>query len=154
MEAFSRDGIPAFLNRQLCPILNKAASHYSELFSDNEIQIQFKVEKGEFIPQIINPKGGESIEDQSTGERALAGLIASFALREVAPRCNLLVLDEPGEGLDSQTAKQFARALQHLVKRFKSIWVVTHNQNILSELSGERTLTVVKQNGISTLKEN
>jgi DNA repair exonuclease SbcCD nuclease subunit len=154
IEAFSRDGIPAFLNRQLCPILNKAASYYAELFSDNEIQLQFKVEKGEFVPEIINVKGGANIDDQSEGERSLAGLIASFALREVAPRCNLLILDEPGNGLDSQTAKQFARALQHLVKRFKAIWVVTHNQHILSELSGERTLTVVKQNGISKLKEN
>ena len=153
-EAFSRDGIPAFLNRQLCPVLNKAASYYAEIFSDNEIQVQFKVEEGEFIPQIINTKGGESIDDQSTGERALAGLIASFALREVAPRCNLLILDEPGEGLDAQTAKQFARALQKLTKRFGSIWIATHNVHILSELSGERTVTVVKENKFSKLKEN
>ena len=150
-EAFSRDGIPAFLNRQLCPILNKAASYYAELFSDNEIQLQFKVEKGEFVPQVINPKGGEDIDAQSTGEKALAGLIASFALREVAPRCNLLILDEPGEGLDAQTAKQFARGLQQLVKRFGAIWVASHNVHILSELSGERTITAVKHNKISKL---
>lgn len=150
-EAFSRDGIPAFINRQLCPVLNKAAAYYAELFSDNEIQLQFKVEKGEFYPQVINPKGGEDIDAQSTGERSLAGLIASFALREVAPKCNILILDEPCEGLDSQTTKQFARALKVLIKRFKSIWVISHNITLLSELSGERLLTVCKKDGLSSL---
>ena len=155
MEAFSRDGIPAFLNRQLCPILNKAADYYAELFSDREIQVKFDVQEGELVPNIINVKGGETIEDQSTGERALAGLIASFALREVAPKCNLLILDEPCEGLDQQTTKQFAKALQKLKHRFGSIWLITHNVNLLSELSGERVVTVVKHNKISTLqKEN
>jgi DNA repair exonuclease SbcCD ATPase subunit/DNA repair exonuclease SbcCD nuclease subunit len=150
-EAFSRHGIPAFLNRQLCPVLNKAAQYYADLFSDNEVQVQFKIVKGEFVPNIINVSGGENIEDQSTGERALAGLIASFALREVAPQTNVLILDEPGEGLDEQTARQFARALKVLKTRFDSIWVATHNVHILSELSGERTVTVVKKNKISKL---
>src|ERR1700722_47271 len=87
MQAFSRDGIPAFLNRALCPVLNRASDYYSELFSNKEIQVRFKVEDGEFVPQIINAKGGEGIKDQSEGERALAGLISSFALREAAPEC-------------------------------------------------------------------
>jgi len=151
IEAFSRDGIPAFLNRQLCPILNKAADYYAELFSDRDVQVKFSVDEGEFVPQVINAKGGEGIDDQSTGERALAGLIASFALREVAPKCNVLILDEPGEGLDSQTARQFAKALLTLKKRFGSIWIATHNQIILSELSGERIVTVRKKNRISKL---
>ncbi len=149
IEAFSRDGIPAFLNRQLCPVLNKASDYYSDLFSDKEIQVRFNVEEGEFVPQIINAKGGENIGDQSEGERALAGIIASFALRETAPKCNLLILDEPGAGLDSKSARQFARALVTLKKRFGSIWIATHNQVILSELSGERIITVRKKNRIS-----
>ena len=150
-EAFSRDGIPAFLNEQLCPVLNKAAAYYSELFSDSEVGVQFRVEDGKFEVKPINTRGGSEIDDQSTGERALLGLIASFALREVAPRCNILILDEPGEGLDEQTARQFAKALRHLVKRFKSIYVCTHNVHILSELESERIITVRKHNKISRI---
>lgn len=152
-EAFSRDGIPAFLNRLLCPVLNKAADYYADLFSDKEIQLQFVVEDGEFVPKVINAKGGESIDDQSTGERALAGLIASFALREVAPKSNLLILDEPGEGLDAQTSKKFARSLAELKERFGLILVCTHNVHIVSELNPDKILTVVKHNKISKLKE-
>jgi DNA repair exonuclease SbcCD ATPase subunit/DNA repair exonuclease SbcCD nuclease subunit len=151
-EAFSRDGIPAFLNVQLCPVLNRAASYYAELFSDNELQVRFEIEDGEFSPKIINPRGGAEIDDQSSGERALAGLISSFALREVAPKCNLLILDEPGEGLDAQTARQFARSLQDLKKRFGAIWICSHNREILSELHGERTITVRKHNRVSRLE--
>lgn len=151
-QAFSRDGIPAFLNRQLCPILNRASDYYAELFSDKEVQVRFKIEEGEFVPEVINAKGGERISDQSEGERALAGLISSFALREAAPECGLLILDEPGSGLDSQTARQFARSLKVLNKRFKLILVTTHNENISSALEGEQVLTVRKKNGISHLE--
>lgn len=151
IDSFSRDGIPAFINKQLCPVLNKAATYYAELFSDNEVNVQFVFENGELVPKIINMRGGQEIDDQSSGERALAGLIASFALREVSPRCNLLILDEPAEGLDEETAKQFTRSLQTLVKRFKAIWVCSHNVHILSELSNERTITVRKHNKISRI---
>jgi DNA repair exonuclease SbcCD nuclease subunit/predicted ATPase len=151
-QAFSRDGIPAFLNRQLLPVLNNASEYYADLFSDKEVQVRFKVEGGEFVPQVINSKGGERINDQSTGERALAGLVASFALRECAPECNLLILDEPGEGLDSQTAKQFARSLKTLNKKFSLIIVTTHNENILSALEGEQVITVHKKDGISRVE--
>lgn len=153
IQAFSRDGIPAFLNKQLVPVLNKAAQYYSELFTDGEIQVRVGLENGEFVPQIINTKGGEGIDDQSTGELSISGLIASFALREAAPQTNLLMLDEPSEGLDEQTAKQFARGLQKLKHRFKSIFLCTHNEHLLSEFSRENTITVVKKNGISKIQE-
>jgi DNA repair exonuclease SbcCD ATPase subunit len=153
VEAFSRDGIPAFLNRQLTPVLNRASDYYADLFANKEVQVRFKVEGGEFIPQIINAKGGERIGDQSAGERALAGLISSFALRECAPECNVLILDEPGEGLDPQTAKQFAKSLKTLNRKFKLIIVTTYNENILSALEGEKLITIRKKNGISHLEK-
>jgi len=151
-EALGRDGIPAFLNRLMVPVLNKAAEYYSELFVEKEIQVRFEVEDGEFEARIINANGGEDFEAQSAGERAVAGLIASFALREAAPRSNVLVLDEPGEGLDGRNARRFAGALRGLTKRFESVYVTTHNQNIIGELSSERTLSIVKKNGTSYIQ--
>lgn len=149
--AFSRNGIPAFLNAQLIPVLNKAADYYAELFADKAIQVRFGTEDGELEPQVLNAHGGETIDDQSTGEKAIAGLIASFALRELAPASNVLVLDEPGEGLDPASARQFAAALNVLKKRFSTIFLTTHNPAILSELAGEKVLTVIKQKGVSSL---
>lgn len=151
-QAFSRDGVPALINMQLRPRLNKAADYYSELFCDKTIQVRFEVQDGEFEPQVINAAGGETFSDQSEGEGALAGLITSFALQDIAPRCNILVLDEPGDGLDPANARQFAGALRELKSRYETIYVVTHNQAILQELATERVVTVVKKHGISRVE--
>ena len=150
-KALSRDGIPAFLNALLCEPLNTAAEFYSELFADKALQVRFELENGEFVPVILNATGGESIEDQSDGERALAGLIASFALRETTPKCNILILDEPGNGLDPSAARQFAKGLRGLIGKFDSIWLTTHNSAIASELVDQEIITVKKQNGVSSV---
>lgn len=148
--AMGRDGIPAFLNRALVPVLNKAADEYAELFTAKELQVRFGWD-GEFTIDIINAQGGEDFKAQSLGEKALVGLIGAFAAREATLKSNVLVLDEPGAGLDERNARIFARALRKLVGRSESVFVITHNQNILAELDGERTLTVTKRNGVSAV---
>jgi hypothetical protein len=151
-QALSRDGIPAFLNALLCGPLNVAAEYYAELFCDKAVQVRFGMEDGEFVPQIINATGGEEIDDQSDGEKALAGLIASFALREIAPKCNILILDEPGHGLDPVAARKFAVGLKTLKEKFKTIFVATHNLHMLQEWGDEQTILVTKKNGISQVE--
>ena len=150
-RALSREGIPAFLNALLCGPLNVAAEAYSEVFCGKAIQVRFAMENGEFVSQIINATGGEDMRDQSDGEKALAGLIASFALREVAPKCNILILDEPGHGLDPIAARDFAIGLKSLKSKFKTIFVTTHNVHMLQEWGDEQTIIVEKRNGISRM---
>jgi DNA repair exonuclease SbcCD ATPase subunit len=150
-KALSRDGIPAFLNALLCGPLNLAGEYYAELFCRKAVQVRFDMEDGEFVPQIINATGGEDMGDQSDGEKALAGVIASFALREIAPKCNLLILDEPGHGLDPVAAREFAIGLKELKKKFKTIFVTTHNRAMLAEWGDEQTILVEKRNSISQI---
>lgn len=151
IEAFSRDGLPAFLSNLLIPQLNKAAERYSKVFIDSEIQVIFEVEKGQITPKIINAHGAKTLQGQSAGENAWAGLITSFALREIAQPSNLLILDEPGNGLDPESAKKFGERLPRLKKMFETILVVTHNLLISSALEGENSLTVVKKHKRSRL---
>lgn len=150
-EAFNRDGIPAFLSRNLVPYLNKEAAFYSELFCDKAIQIRFEVVNGEFEVSTVNATGGDNTGDQSSGEQASAGLIASFALRSIAPRCNVLILDEPGAGLDDRSVRKFAQGLLQLRKRFETIFITTHNQALISELGQEKTVTIEKKRGVSSV---
>ena len=150
-RALSREGIPAFLNALLCGPLNVASEAYSEVFCGKAIQVRFAMENGEFASQIINATGGEDMRDQSDGEKALAGLIASFALREVAPKCNILILDEPGAGLDPNASRQFAIGLKTLKSKFKTIFVTTHNVHMLQEWGDEQSIVVEKRNGISRM---
>jgi DNA repair exonuclease SbcCD nuclease subunit/predicted ATPase len=151
-EVFARSGLPAYLNAQLVPELNQSASEYAELFSQKEIQVRFQVDQeGQMDVQVVNAHGGEGVQDQSEGEMKMASLITSFAVRQAAPKTNLLILDEPGDGLDPVSAKQFARGIQQLKDKFCTIILVTHNPSILAELGEENQITIVKENGISRM---
>lgn len=151
-KVFHREGLPASLNEQLCPALNQAAEEYTELFSQGEIQVRFAVdEEGRTDVQVINAHGGENVNDQSEGEMKMASLITSFAVRSIAPKTNLLILDEPGDGLDQTSAKGFAKGLKQVVSRFGTILLTTHNPVILSELADARQVTVRKENRVSSV---
>ncbi len=149
----SRDGLPAYISRMLCPKLNRAAEYYSELFTGGEIQVRFDMNDGEVEVEVINPTGGAELTDQSGGEGALATLVTSFALREVAPRTNFLVLDEPGDGLDSSNARAFASGVKQMKGTFGTVFLITHSDSIMSELADVRELRVVKENGVSSVEE-
>jgi predicted ATPase len=147
---FQRNGLPAYLNEQICPQLNQAAAEYAELFAQGEIQVRFAVdEEGMTDVKVINAHGGEEVKDQSEGEMKMASLITAFAVRSTAPKTNILILDEPGDGLDSVSARSFAKGLKQVVSRFGCILLTTHNQHILSELADAKLVVVRKENGIS-----
>jgi DNA repair exonuclease SbcCD ATPase subunit/DNA repair exonuclease SbcCD nuclease subunit len=150
-KAFHRSGMPIYLSTALCPLLNSAAEDYSEVFTDGQLKVRFRVEDGEFQVDVINPYGSETVDGQSVGEAAMVGIICAFALREAAPKTNLLVLDEPGHGLDQEGARQFAHGLLKLKDRFESILLVTHSPAIESVLASEHLWSVEKHDGRSSL---
>ncbi len=153
VAATGRDGLPAYLCRVAAPQLNAAAARYSEVFSGGEIGVRFEISGGDVEVQIQNLHGGRSFKDQSEGESRVAGLIAAFAFRDLMPEFNILILDEPGQGLDSVNAENFARGLNQVVDRFRHIMVITHSPYILSGLEPDRVWEVTKYNSISTVKE-
>lgn len=151
-KAFHRSGIPMYLAAACTPVLNKSAEEYSELLTGGAIQVRFEVVEGDFEVSILNRHGSSNNDGQSVGERAMAGLIAAFAVREICPRSNLLVLDEPGHGLDSEGAKQFAKGLIEIAKRWETVIVTTHSPVVSSILEGQaKTWVVQKKKGRSEL---
>lgn len=79
------------------------------------------------------------------GELRLAGLIVAFAFREILVRYNLLILDEPSEGLDAENAAAFARGLRQVAERFHSIFLITHNPHTLAEVEPDRHIIIRKE---------
>jgi len=149
---FHRDGLPGFVGKLFYPRLNSAATHYSDMFTAGQIQVQFVETDDGIRPEIINVSGGEKLEDQSEGERRLASIVTSFALRDAADPCNVLILDEPGMGLDKGNAADFAKALHANQHKFGCVLLVTHNEHIEAALEGVRTLVVTKQDKVSSLE--
>jgi DNA repair exonuclease SbcCD ATPase subunit len=153
LTVVGREGLPAYLCGSICPALNASALKFSELFTGGALGVQFTFVEGELDIQVENRQGGAGINDQSQGEMRMIGLIAAFALRDVLVPYNLLILDEPGEGLDAMNAKAFADGLSEAAERFGSLFVVTHNVHILAALEPTRRLHVIKENQISRLEE-
>lgn len=151
-KAFSRYGMPMYLSAALCPVLNNAADEYSEIFTDGKIKLTFEVVDEEFVVTVVNVSGSAKTRGQSMGESALAGIIAAFASRSVAPKTNLLIMDEPGHGLDQVSARRFAEGLLRLKDRFETILITSHSPAIVGALQGEKTWQVTKRRGVSTLE--
>lgn len=150
-DAVGRNGLPAYLCSVVAPSLNQAASRYSQAFTEGEINVQFEISGGDIDVKVMNLHGGENVKDQSQGEMRMAGLITAFAFRDALVPHNLLVLDEPGEGLDARNAARFARGLNSLVEKFQHVIIISHSIPMLSELEPDFHLEVVKKNGVSRI---
>lgn len=148
-----RNGLPAHLCAITVPHLNQAAAKYSRIFADGEIGIQFSACNGDIDIEVINIHGGKQVKDQSEGEMCTAARIAAFAFREVLVPHNLLILDEPTQGLDSVNSSLFAKGLNEVKDRFEHIIIISHNAHLLAALEPDFRIEVVKQNGISTARE-
>jgi len=152
VQAVGRDGLPAYLCATVVPQLNAAAAKYSQVFSEGEIGIRFSAASGSIDVEICNLHGGQGIKDQSMGEMRMAGLITAFAFRSVLVPYSILILDEPAEGLDATNATAFARGLRSIVEQLGSVFVISHNERILSELDPDYKIEIVKKDGIATVR--
>lgn len=153
LQVVGRSGLPAFLCTLVCPQLNEAAEEFSNAFAEAGVRVVFSGVEGEVDVRVDNPHGGEETNDQSQGEMRLAALIASFAMRAVLAPYNLLILDEPGDGLDPVNASIFARGLSQVAKRFGTVFIVTHNPAILEALEYNYWIELVKQDRVTTAYE-
>lgn len=150
-QALSRTGIPLLILEQFCPALNQACAQFSEELCNNQIQVQFAFEDDKVSAQIINPNGGEEFRDQSKGESRLAGLVVSFAINKVLNPTDLMILDEPGDGLDAYNARELADRLSSMRKSFGTILLTTHNVHILDSLKSNAQIVIQKKNGASKI---
>jgi DNA repair exonuclease SbcCD ATPase subunit len=149
VNAVSRNGIPAYLCESVTPQLNNTAQHYSEVFSEGEIGIQFAASNGDVDVNICNQHGGKQTKDQSAGEMRIAAIITAFTFRDVMLPLNLLIVDEPSEGLDPANSLAFAKGLMQVLDRFQHVMIISHSTNLLSALEPDRRVEIVKTNRIS-----
>ena len=150
VAALGKNGIPAFLMARACPRLNRAARRYSKLVSNGVIQAQFSLDdRQDLTATVVNTQGGLEVEDQSVGETTSAVLVVALALRDIMLPCNVLIADEPGDGLDEIGAKALAKVLRGLAAVYRSVLVTTHNPYIMAELSDCRVRQVVKKGKVS-----
>ena len=150
VNAVSRNGLPAYLCESVVPQLNQTAQHYSEVFADGEIGVQFSASNGDVDVNICNLHGGKLTKDQSAGEMRIAAIITAFTFRDSLLPLNLLIVDEPSEGLDPTNSLAFAKGLTQVLSRFEHVIIISHNSNVLGSLEPDRRIEIIKEHGISS----
>lgn len=147
--ALSRDfrgvllsGLIDYLNNKLKEFSNVVFNSDSVLFALDGNNISIKCNSKEY-------------ESLSSGERQKIDVMVQFALRDMLCNylgfsCNMLVLDEVFDGLDSRGCEKIIDLMSECLSDVSSVFVVTHRQDLAIPSDG--TIVVNKdRNGFSRI---
>lgn len=145
-KAFSRDGIPQL-------IVDNTIPHFQEILSDlisefdgrwsMQIQSQRETKKGsmqEVIDILVDDGYGlRDIKTYSGGEKQLLKTITRIAFATLQAErsgkgLKVLILDEATGAMDPELAEQFVQMLARLSDAFNQVFVVSHNDYVLTTL--------------------
>ena len=153
-KAFSESGLVRFLIRNILKYFNDRTNFYLSHLSRGKFSIEFDEELNETITHY-----GRKIDfiSMSGGEKKKVSLAVTLGLQSLLTRTsrsenNLIFFDEIAESLDQDGIYGLYILLQEL-KKDKVLFVITHNNYLKSLLDNSKTLTIMKSDGISSLKE-
>lgn len=154
--------IKSYLLDSVVPVLDEISKVYSEILTDGSLEVRFNTVKelksGElrdnFNVVVNNSYGAQEYLGDSGGEKRKVDLIIMFALHALArirsgSRFDILFLDEILDSLDYEGCERVMYLLKEMEKEIKTIFVITHNQQLKTKFSS--SLTVRKENSISCL---
>ncbi len=163
VDGFSPAGLRSYMLDYVTPILNDRAKYYSDVLTGGEMKVTFTTktalkkggEKDKFQIMVEQKHGGDQYKGTSKGEKARADLVIAMALGDLATfrtakQLPWRFLDEPFEHIDEAGNEAVIQLLNDQKSRFKTVFVVTHNQ-AFKKLFNQR-ITVVKENGVSRLE--
>lgn len=149
--AVSRD-FRGFLLKSLIEYIDSVSKEYSMCVFDTD-KISFSLNGN----NIDIGYCGKSYENLSSGERQKVDIIVQFALRDMLCkclgfRCNILVLDEIFDGLDSIGCQKVIDLISTKLSDIESIFVVTHRADLA--IPYDKIILVEKDNrGISRVND-
>lgn len=144
-SAFSRDGIPQLIVDSTVPhiqaIMTDLLGEFDGRFSIQiRTQKEAKGDKREVIDIIVDDGYGErDIKTYSGGEKQLLKTIIRIAFATLQAErsgkgLKVLVLDEATDAMDPTLAEAFIKMLGKLTTFFNQVFVVSHNDYVLSTL--------------------
>ena len=99
----------------------------------------------------------QNSQDHFQGEKRKINLSVVLALKDLLmltdkDQSNLLFFDEVAENLDDQGVHGLYQLLQE-IKKDKNIFVITHNKYLKTLLDSSKRLSIIKENGVSTIRK-
>jgi len=151
--AFSEQGIIQYVIKNILSFFNDKCAYYLSHLTNGQYTLEFneKLEESIFINKnktnYFSLSGGEKTKINLAVLLALQSLLA-LTNKEVS---NLVFFDEIAKECDSESLQGIYILLQKL-KEDKTLFVITHNNDLKSLMENIRTIRVIKKNGISTIR--
>ena len=162
VQAFSQDGIPHQIMRDIVPELEAAANEILSQMTGGKMRIEFRTErnlksnKSKEIATldvvILDVEHGElPYLSRSGGQKVRAALAVSFALAmvkasRVGLQLGMMFVDEP-PFLDAEGAEAYCSALQFIHSKYPEMRIVaiSHDENMKSAFPQQITVDVTDQ---------
>lgn len=152
-KAFSEAGVIRYLIRNVLKTLNNTTNKYLSMLTNGQYTIEFD----EFLKEKIIC-GGEVVHfiSLSSGEKNKINLSVMLGLQALISLsgkdgANLLFLDEIMSSVDEKSLHGVYLTLQDL-KKGKDLFIITHNNDLKMLLESSNRLTIIKTDGISSVK--
>jgi DNA repair exonuclease SbcCD ATPase subunit len=155
IDGFGDDGIRALVIEEILPALNARINYWLQFLIDNKIQLEFD-NKFDVVIQRNPPDGDPFVYNATSGgERRRINLAISQAFAHVmmisAGTCpSVISLDEVALNVDIPGVHGIYKMICELA-RDRQVFVTTHDPNLNDLLNSCDTLTVVKENGFTTI---
>jgi len=156
IKGFGEKGIKSFVIEQIIPVLNQQVNYWMQFFINNKIIIEFD----KFLDIKITRENKEPFfySQSSGGERKRIDLAINLAFAHImrlrsGVEMNILFLDELAESIDTDGIDGMHRALIELAKD-RTIFIITHRQNLLDRLVNHKKITIIKEDGFSKILES
>lgn len=159
-KAFSESGIVRYIIRNILDYFNSRTNFYLSHLSKGKFTIEFNDELNETLKHngkvlsYISLSGGEK---KKVSLAVMLGLQSLLSLSDTE-ESNIIFFDEVADSLDSEGVEGLYILLSELKKssnlnKNKLLFVITHNKALKSMLDSAETITVIKKNGVSTLRK-
>jgi len=150
MRCFHSNGIAFDLIKLGLPVINNEISKV--LANIVDFKVYFETEENKLDIFLQHPRHGpRPLENGSGAEKTLAAMAIRIALMSVSnmPKCNLMILDEPGAALDEEHLESFTQILEMLKNYFDVCILITHIESLKDIV--DTTIDITKKNGFASI---
>ena len=149
-KAFSESGLVKYVIRNILSYFNGKVNSYLSHLSKGKFFLEFDEELRE---KVLHNGQEISYISLSGGEKRKIGIAVMLGLQQLLTishkdNSNLMFFDEVAENLDQDGLDGLYILLSEL-KKEKSLFVITHNNYLKSLMDTTKTLTIIKNKGIS-----
>ena len=137
------NGIAFDIINKALPVLNEEISKV--LANIVNFEVYFEKDGNKLDIFIHHPKHEpRPLENGSGAEKTLAAVAIRIALLNISnmPKCNLIILDEPGAALDEEHLESFTRILEMLKSYFDIVILITHIESLKDTV--DMTIDIMK----------